>query len=195
MQTFIAVATVAQCILLCTDAQQLVLGASAGVEGNDPHTDTKFPELDVASPNLVRAGENNPPISEGELLAARLEAVGVHDVDGMSAALKGLGLQTPADLELLDDWAVAELDKELKQSGTSLGDRAKLRIRGIKLGAFSAATGQVSVQAQVVQQQVPHGGGVVAGSLWPRRAQTKDAASEADMKGSGGLSMDIHWRL
>ena len=53
-------------------------------------------------------------MSEGELLAARLEVVGVHDADGMSAALAGLGLWTLADLELLDDWAVAELDKELR---------------------------------------------------------------------------------
>ena len=34
---------------------------------------------------------------------------------------------------------MAELDKELRESGTSLGDRVKLRIRGIK-GAFSVAT-------------------------------------------------------
>jgi hypothetical protein len=122
----------------------------------------------------------------------QLEAVGAYDVDGMGAALEGLGLRTPADLELLDDWAVAELDKELSESGASLGDRAKLRIRGIK-GAFSATTGRVLVQTEVVQQQVPHGGGAHgtgAVSFWPRRAQTKEGASEADVKGGGGLSMD-----
>ena len=140
MQSFIAAETVAWCILLCT---ALVEGASAEDEANHPQTDATFPELNVASPNLARAGENSPPISEGELLTARLKAVGVHDADGMSVALEGLGLRTPADLELLDDWAVAELDKELRESGASLGDRAKLRIRGIK-GAFSVATGQVS---------------------------------------------------
>jgi hypothetical protein len=126
-------------------------------------------------------------MSEGELLAARLEVVGVHDADGMSAALAGLGLWTLADLELLDDWAVAELDKELRERGASLGDRAKLRICGIK-GAFS--TGPVSLQAQVLQQQVPHGGDVGAGSLRPRRAQTEEGASEANENGGGGLSMD-----
>jgi hypothetical protein len=116
----------------------------------------------------------------------------VHDADELGAALEGLGLRTPADLELLDDWAVAELDKELRESGASLGDRAKLRIRGVK-GAFFAATKQVAVQAQVVQQQVhevPHGGSVGVDSLRPRRAQTKGGASEADVKGDGGLSMD-----
>jgi hypothetical protein len=37
------------------------------------------------------------------LFTARLQAVGVHDVDGVSAALQSLGLRTPTDLELLDD--------------------------------------------------------------------------------------------
>jgi hypothetical protein len=49
------------------------------------------------------------------------------------------------------------------------------------------------VQAQVLQQEVPPGGGARAGSLRPRRAQTKEGASEADVnfvKGGGGLSMD-----
>jgi hypothetical protein len=126
------------------------------------------------------------------MLAARLVAVGVHDVDRMGAALKGLGLRTPADLELLDDWAVAELDKALREGGMSLGDRAKLRIRGIK-GAFSAVTGQASRHAQAVQQHeiLQDGGSVGAtGSLRPRRAQTNEGASEADVKGGGGLSMD-----
>jgi hypothetical protein len=189
MQSFIAVAsTVAVCILVCT---ALVEGASVEPT-NHPHADAIFSELNVASPNLVRgrAEETSPRISEGGPLAARLEAVGAYDADGMGAALESLGLRTPADLELLDDWAVAELDKELRESGASLGDRAKLRIRGIK-GAFSAATGRVSLQAEVVQQQVPHGGGATgAGSLQPRRAQTKEGASEADVKGGGGLSMD-----
>ena len=93
MQIFIAVATVAQCILLC--AALGVEGASAptGVtEANIPHIDTIFPELNVASPNLARAGENSPPINEGELLAARLDTIGVHDADGMGAALEDLGL-------------------------------------------------------------------------------------------------------
>jgi hypothetical protein len=107
----------------------------------------------------------------------------------VGTALEGLGLRTPADLELLDEWAVAELDKELRESGASLGDRAKLRIRGIK-GAFSVTMGQVSVQAQVVQQQVLHGDGAGAGSTRPRRAQAKEGASEADVQGGGGLSMD-----
>jgi hypothetical protein len=43
---------------------------------------------------------------------------------------------------MLDNWAVAELDKALKEGGVSLGDRVKLRIRGIK-GAFSEAKGAV----------------------------------------------------
>jgi hypothetical protein len=195
MQSFFAVATVARCILLCTAP---VEGAStAGVEANHPHTDAttalSFQELNahVASPNLARvSGDNSPPISEAELLAARLEAVGVHDVDGMGAALEGLGLRTPADLELLDDWAVAELDKELRESDASLGDRAKLRIRGIR-GTFSAAPGPVSAQAQVLQQhEASHGGGAGAGSLQPRRAQTTEGTSEADAKGGGEFSMD-----
>jgi hypothetical protein len=142
-QSFIAAATVALCILLSTGV--LVEGASespAGVEANHPHTDAIFPELNVASQNLARAGENTPLMNEGELLAARLEAVGVYDTDGMGVALEGLGLRTPADLELLDEWAVAELDKELRDSGASLGDRTKLRIRRIR-GTFSAARGQV----------------------------------------------------
>jgi hypothetical protein len=63
-------------------------------------------------------------------------------------ALGGLGLRTPTDLELLDGWVVAELDKELKESGASLGDRAKLRIRDIG-GAFSAGTGALTRQASV----------------------------------------------
>jgi hypothetical protein len=113
----------------------------------------------------------------------------VYDADGIGSALGELGLRTPADLELLDDWAVAELDKELTESGASLGDRTKLRIRGIK-APFSAATGPVSVQAHVVQQQVPHGGGAGSRSLRLRRAQTNEGASEADVKGAGGLSMD-----
>jgi hypothetical protein len=94
MQTFIAVATVARCVLLCT---ALVDGASAGVEANHPHTDPIFPsaEVNVASPNLARAGESNPSISDqGELLAARLEAVGVYDADGIGSALGELGLRT-----------------------------------------------------------------------------------------------------
>jgi hypothetical protein len=98
MQSFIAVAAVARCILLCS-AQQLVEGASAaGVEANHPHTRATFPELNVASPNIARAEENNnSPTNEAELLATRLEAGGVHDPEGMSTALAGLGLRTPAD--------------------------------------------------------------------------------------------------
>ena len=43
----------------------------------------------------------------------------------------------------------------------------------------------------VVQQKVTHGGGAEAlGSLLQRRAQTKEGASEADVKGDDGLSMD-----
>jgi hypothetical protein len=163
--------------------------STAGVEANHPHADAKISELNVASPKFAQARENKPPTNEGELLAARLEAVGVYDADGMGAALEDLGLRTPADLELLDDWAVAELDRELRESGASLGDRTKLRICGIK-GAFSATTGKFLVQAQVVQQQISHGGGARAGSLRPRRAQMKDGASEADAQGGGGLSMD-----
>ena len=190
MQSFIAVAsTVAVCILVCT---ALVEGASVEPT-NHPHADAIFSELNVASPNLVRgrAEETSPRISEGGPLAARLEAVGAYDADGMGAALESLGLRTPADLELLDEWAVAELDKELKESGASLGDRAKLRIRGVK-GAFSVATGHVLLQAQVAQQQVLHTGGAGADSqLRPRRAQTKEGAPlETDVKGGDGLSMD-----
>jgi hypothetical protein len=139
MQSFFAVATVVRCILLC--AALVEDPSTVETEANHPHTDTPTQHFqrrtyNVASPNIDRAREYSPPISEGELLAAQLEAVGVHDADGMGAALEGLGLRTPADLELLDDWAVVELDKELRESGASLGDRAKLRLRGIK-GAFS----------------------------------------------------------
>jgi hypothetical protein len=100
MQGFIAVAIMAwTCILSCTDC--------AGVEANQEHIDATFPELlvDAVSPNLVHrgAGENNPSISDGELIAVRLEAIGVYDTIGMGAALKGPGLWTPPDLELLDD--------------------------------------------------------------------------------------------
>ena len=49
-------------------------------------------------------------VSGPTLLAARLEAIGVHDADEMCAVLQGLGLRTLEDLALLDeDWAVAEL--------------------------------------------------------------------------------------
>jgi hypothetical protein len=40
---------------------------------------------------------------------------------------------------------VPELDKELRESGASLGDRVKLQIRGVK-AAFSVATGQISLE-------------------------------------------------
>ena len=149
MQSFIAVATAARYIMLCA---ALVEATSARVKASQhPHTDATTSELNqnVASPNLARAGESNPSISDqGELLAARLEAVGVYDADGIGSALGELGLRTPADLELLDDWAVAELDKELTESGASLGDRTKLRIHGVK-GTFSAAARPILVQARV----------------------------------------------
>ena len=103
------------------------------------------------------------------LLAVRLEAVGVHDTDGMGAALAGLGLRTPDDLDLLDDWAVADLDTELKAGGTSLGDRTKLRIRGIR--------GGLSAEHVVAQAQL-------------RRAQAKEGTAKAEAKSGGGLSGD-----
>ena len=96
-------------IMLCS---ALMEDAYTGLEANHLHTNATFPELNVDPPNFARARGNNPPISEGELLVTRLEAVGVHEADGMGAALKCLGLRTPADLELLDNWAVAKLDKE-----------------------------------------------------------------------------------
>jgi hypothetical protein len=138
-----------------------VEGASAGAETNHPHTDAIFPELNVAFLNLAAAaGGNNPPISEGQLLAARLEVVGVHDADGMSAALEGLGLRTPADLELLDDWAVAELDG----------------IFGI--GGFSAKSFAQS------------NGDAMTKSLRPRRAQAAETARKVEAEGGSGLSAD-----
>jgi hypothetical protein len=110
------------------------------------------------------------------LLAARLEAVGLHDPHGMGAALEGLGLRTPADLALLDDWAVAELDTELREGGASLGDRAKLRIRGIG-GGFS------------LQATLAHGDGDTS-TLQPRRAQAKEGAGKVEAEDGGGLSAD-----
>jgi hypothetical protein len=118
-------------------------------------------------------------------LAVRLEAVGVHDVGEMSVALDGLGLRTPSDLELLDDWAVAELDKELKEGGASLGDRAKLRIRGIGGGLITAYN---SVQKNAAHLPAGHGGD--GGALQPRRAQTDEGAAKADAEETEGLSAD-----
>jgi hypothetical protein len=129
----------------------------------------------AAHDTIMKRPANNQAEARA-LLAARLVAVGVHDVDGVGAALEGLGLRTPADLALLDDWAVAELDIELKASGASLGDRAKLRIRGVG-GSFSAASPQAHGRAE-------------AGALQPRRAQAIEGAGEVEAKGGGGLSAD-----
>jgi hypothetical protein len=63
-------------------------------------------------------------------LNRQLEAVGVHDAEGLHATLLGLGLRTVADLALLrDEWVAAELDATLRDHGHSLGDRAKVRRR------------------------------------------------------------------
>jgi hypothetical protein len=124
-----------------------------------------------------------PPVktaadARAQLLAARLEAIGVHDPHGMGAALEVFGLRTPDDLALLDDWAVAELDTELREGGASLGDRAKLRIRGVG-GGFS-----------FLQAAQSHGVGETSTLQQPRRAQSKEGGAEADVKGGGGLSAD-----
>jgi hypothetical protein len=88
MQRFIAVATVAWCMLLCSAQLVVRMSASAaGIEANHPPFRSTFPELNVASPNLTRAGENTPPMNDSELLATRLQAVGVHDADTMGTAL------------------------------------------------------------------------------------------------------------
>jgi hypothetical protein len=113
-----------------------------------------------------------------QLLVTRLEAIGVHNNDGMGAALVELGVWTPDDLDLLDDWAVAELDTELKEGGASLGDRAKLRIRGV---------GSPSEFSVVVAQA--HGG-AEANTLQPRRAQVKNEVGDLKAESGSGLSAD-----
>jgi hypothetical protein len=124
-----------------------------------------------------------PPVEKQvdvPLLAARLEAVGVHDPQGMSAALEGLGLRTPGDLAVLDDRAVAELDTELREDGASLGDWAKLRIRAVGDG--------FSLQAAPAHGNF-HGNGDT--STLPRRAQAaKEGGGNVEAEDGGGLSAD-----
>jgi hypothetical protein len=157
------------------------------------------PSVEAAQTGSVRSGATkmnsswtkppnikNKPATEYDAqlaqraLAARLEALGVHDADEMAAALAGFGLLTPADLGVLDGRAVAELDEGLRDGGASLGDRAKLRIRGLAIGAggFSA---QASTQARARAK---------ANSFQPRRAQAKEGAGKVAAEGSRGLSAD-----
>jgi hypothetical protein len=81
-------------------------------------------------------------------------------------------------MRLLDAWAVAELDGVLKEGGASLGDRVKVRIRGV--GKSLAAVGgavfeRFTEQAQKVAE---------AEEVQLRRAQAKDQLAAASGSGS-----------
>ena len=133
----------------------------------------------VATATLTAAAARQPPL-EAELAAGGLNEI-THEA--LSSILRGVGLYSIADVQQLNAPEQLELSESLRAAGVDLGSRSRLR----RLSDGAAVPTAPDSSHESFRPVGPCRGG---DSLQPRRVQTKEGVAEADVKGSGGVSMD-----